>query len=96
MTGPASATVGISLSPTWIVSMASKWIERTCKWSRQRFIAFSVVVAIVCIALLVLDGLSAAVHFHVGVAVFGVAFFVVLAIWFKMMEARAEMLARDR
>ncbi len=76
--------------------MASKWIERACNWSRRRFVVFSGIVAAVCIALLLLDGLSAAVHFHVGVAVFGVAFFVVLAIWFTVMEARSGVADRGR
>lgn len=75
--------------------MASRWIERTRSWSRRRFIVISVVVALVCIALLVLDGISAAVHFHTGVAVFGVAFFVVLAIWFRVIEARSAHTRRE-
>ena len=75
--------------------MASKWVERSCTWSRRRFWGFTSVVALVCIVLLILDGLSAAVHFHLGVAVFGVAFFVVLGIWFRIMEARATTLMRD-
>lgn len=69
--------------------MASRWIGRARSWSRRRFIVFSVFVAIVCILLVLLDGISAAVHFHAGVAVFGVAFFVVLLVWFRIMEARS-------
>jgi|GEM_PF-6423943 len=76
--------------------MASKWVERACGWSRRRFWGFTAIVVIVCIVLLILDGLSAAVHFHVGVALFGVAFFVVLGTWFRIMEARATTFARDR
>lgn len=75
--------------------MASRWIERTHGWSRRRFIIVTVLVALLCLVLLVLDGISAAVHFNVGVAVFGVAFFVVLLIWFRIMEARSSRLERD-
>ncbi|MEO8944862.1 MAG: hypothetical protein ABI338_00060 [Gemmatimonadaceae bacterium] len=46
--------------------------------------------------LLVLDGLSAAVHLHVGVAIFGVAFFIVLVSWFRIVEARAARDQRDQ
>jgi len=75
--------------------MASKWIGRTRSWSRRRFVIFSLVAALACVVLLVLDGISAAVHFHAGVAVFGVAFFVVLAIWFRVIEVRSSHLMRD-
>lgn len=64
-------------------------MERARGWSRARFIAFSVAVTLVCVILLILDGVSAAVHFHVGVALFGIAFFALLAIWFRVVEARA-------
>lgn len=74
--------------------MAFRWIERARLWSRARFIGASVVVALVCITLLILDGISAAVHFHAGVALFGAAFFVVLFIWFRVIEARTEELRR--
>ena len=64
-------------------------MERARGWSRARFIAFSVTVTLVCVVLLILDGISAAVHFHVGVALFGIAFFALLAIWFRVVEARS-------
>jgi hypothetical protein len=54
-----------------------------------------VIAAVICIVLLILDGVSAAVHFHIGVAVFGVAFFVVLVIWFRIMEARSRSARRE-
>lgn len=75
--------------------MPSRWIERTRSWSRRRFILVTVCVALVCVVLLILDGISAAVHFHAGVAVFGVAFFVVLLLWFRIMEARSSQFRRD-
>ncbi len=75
--------------------MASRWIERTRAWSRRRFVVISVMAGVVCITLLILDGISAAVHFHIGVAVFGAAFFVVLLIWFRIMEARSTRSDRD-
>ena len=75
--------------------MANRWIERTRNWSRRRFIVVTVFVAVTCIVLLILDGLSAAVHFHIGVALFGVAFFVVLLIWFRTMEARSAYQRRE-
>ena len=75
--------------------MASRWIERTCRWSRRRFIVMTVLTALLCVALLILDGISAAVHFHTGVAVFGVAFFVVLIVWFRVMEDRSSLSNRD-
>jgi len=55
----------------------------------------TVLTALLCVALLILDGISAAVHFHTGVAVFGVAFFVVLIVWFRVMEARSSLSNRD-
>jgi hypothetical protein len=75
--------------------MPSRWIERTRYWSRRRFALMTVMVTLVCVALLILDGISAAVHFHAGVAVFGVAFFVVLILWFRVMEARSPRIKRD-
>lgn len=75
--------------------MASRWIERTRGWSRRRFIVVTIGVAVLCLVLLILDGVSAAVHFNTGVAVFGVAFFIVLLIWFRIMEARSSRRERD-
>ena len=75
--------------------MPSRWIERTRCWSRRRFAVVSIIVALTCVVLLLLDGISAAVHFHAGVAVFGVAFFVVLIQWFRVMEARSSHVHRD-
>lgn len=82
--------------PASDVTVASKWIVRATSWSRRRFAVFSIVAAVVCVVLLILDGLSAAVHFHVGVAVFGVAFFVVLFGWFRIVEARARLIEREQ
>ncbi|MDQ2890665.1 MAG: hypothetical protein M3R65_08975 [Gemmatimonadota bacterium] len=76
--------------------MPIRLIERARDLSRRRFVVVSVLLGVGCIALLVLDGLSAAVHFHVGVAVFGVAFFVVLLFWFRVVEARTKHFRRDR
>ena len=63
--------------------------DRARNWSRRRFIFASVLVGMVCVLLIVLDGVSAAFHFHAGVAIFGVLFFVVLLFWFRVIEGRS-------
>lgn len=63
--------------------------ERARSLSRKQFIIASVLVGLLCVILLVLDGISAAIHFHAGVAVFGVLFFVVLLFWFRVIESRS-------
>lgn len=64
--------------------------ERARSLPRKRFIIASVLIGLLCVILLVLDGISAAIHFHVGVAVFGVLFFVVLLFWFRVIESRSD------
>ena len=63
--------------------------DRARDWSRRRFILASVLVGMLCVLLIVLDGVSAAFHFHAGVAIFGVLFFVVLLVWFRVIESRS-------
>lgn len=63
--------------------------DRARALSRRQFIFASVLVGLLCVLLLVLDGISAAIHFHIGVAVFGVLFFIVLLFWFRVIESRS-------
>lgn len=70
--------------------MATRWTEQARGWSRTRFVTANVLVGLWCVILLVLDGISAAVHFHVGVALFGVAVVAVLVLWFRVIEARMD------
>ncbi len=70
--------------------MSGSLKERARSLPRKRFIIASVLIGLLCVILLVLDGISAAIHFHVGVAVFGVLFFVVLLFWFRVIESRSD------
>ncbi|MDQ6738479.1 MAG: hypothetical protein M3Z30_12365 [Gemmatimonadota bacterium] len=64
--------------------------ERARSLPRKRFIIASVLIGLLCVILLVLDGVSAAFHFHAGVAFFGILFFVVLLFWFRVIESRSD------
>jgi len=57
-------------------------------WARRRFGTFSIVVFVAVVLLVVLDGVSAALHYHTAVAVCGVVIVLLVAAWFRVAQCR--------
>lgn len=69
-------------------SRFSRVLTSLQSWARRRFGMFSLVVLVAVVLLIVLDGVSAARHYHVAVALCGVLIVVLVAVWFGVAQSR--------